>query len=358
MRVDAEELGVVALGDGAEHLARALRGGELIHEAGVVRLAVADPARAARGEHRELLALGVLEARQKLAALLHDGEVSGEVRVEDVVEAEHAQSSDETVDRRLFAREAEGLAPSSTHGGSNLHDDDLVRVGESVEDALGVITLAKGARRAVSDALAAEGTAGLIDGNAALHAHARVARAVGEVPHARGLDLLAHLDAAQTVDALVVVADERIVLVPGLMGQVLLVGQGRYAEVVGNGLQRAVARTDAARALRVVTREQELHVDLPRETDLGAVCADDHAVEHRVVAGGDELVDALDLNDAGTAGADFVEVLEIAERRNLDVGPGGRIENRGVLGNADGTTVDSDVYHCSILPPRKAPKPK
>ena len=358
MRVDAEQLGVVALGDGAEHLAGALRGGELVHEASVVRLAVADPAGAAGGEHRELLALRVLETRKKLAALLHDGEVGREVRVEDVVEAEHAQGCDETVDRRLLAREAEGLAPGRTHGGSNLDDDDLVGVGEGVENALGVVALAKGTCRAVGDALAAEGAAGLIDGNAALHAHARVARAVGEVPHARGLDLLAHLDAAQTVDALVVVADERIVLVPGLMGQVLLVGQGRYAEVVGNGLQRAVARTDAARALRVVTREQELHVDLPRETDLGAVCADDHAVEHRVVAGGDELVDALDLNDAGTAGTNLVEILEIAERRNLDVGPGGRIENRGVLGNADGTTVDSDVYHCSILPPRKAPKPK
>jgi len=148
----------------------------------MVRLAVAHPSWTARREHRELLAPGHLETLQELASLLHDGEIGREVRIKDVVEAEHPQRRHEAIDRGLLARQTEGLTPGRTHGGSHLHHDDLVGVGESVKDTLGVIALAKRTSGAVRDALAAEGAVGLLDGYAALTPTLRWLERVGEVP--------------------------------------------------------------------------------------------------------------------------------------------------------------------------------
>jgi hypothetical protein len=223
----------------------------------------------------------------------------------------------------------------------------------------GVVALAQGARWGqCGDALTAERALGILDVAAAHHVHVGVAGAVGDVPHAGGLHLGAHVDAAQALDALVVVADEGERRVPCLARQVLLVGKVEDAEVVGEGLQRAVAGAHAGGALRVVLREQELHVGLAGHADLRAVRAHDHAVEDVVVAGRDQLVDALDLHDADAACAHLVEVLQIAQRRDLDACRTGRLQDGGVLRDRDLLAVDSKGYHCSILPPRNAPKPK
>jgi len=107
-----------------------------------------------------------------------------------------------------------------------------------------------------------------------------------------------------------------------------------------------------------VPREQELHVDLASRTNLGAVGTHDHAIEHGVVACGHQLIDPLHLNDADPACADLVEVLEIAQGGDVDVRLSGGVENGRVLGHAHLAPVDGYGYHCSILPPRKAPNPK
>lgn len=86
----------------------------------------------------------------------------------------------------------------------------------------------------------------------------------------------------------------------------LLVGQIENAQVVGDGLQAAVAAAHAARALRVVLRQEQLNVGATGLARLGAVGVDHHAVEHVVVAGGNQLVAALDLDHAHAATANLV----------------------------------------------------
>ena len=229
-------------------------------------------------------------------------------------------------------------------------------------------------------ALTAQGAAGLGDIARSRDAHGSVARAAHEVPDAQRLDLLADLDATHALDALVVVANKGIRVVPRTPGEVAAQRQVIDVEVVGERLKRAVARAHAAGARSVMLREEQLDVHAAGAAHLLAVGVDDHVVEHVVVARGDELVDAFDLDDADTARPHLVELTQVAQRGDGNArGPGG-VEDRGVLGHLDlavvddephglvarkrgrggrpGGTHDAVVYHCSILPPRNAPKPK
>ena len=110
---------------------------------------------------------------------------------------------------------------------------------------------------------------------------------------------------------------------------------------------------------------------------LGAVGVDHHAVEHVVVAGGNQLVAALNLDHAHAAAADLVQIAQVAQGGNLDTDGLGRVQDRGVLGYHDLAIIDSELdhiecsafgvvadsgvvelYHSRFLPPRNAPKPK
>ena len=85
--------------------------------------------------------------------------------------------------------------------------------------------------------------------------------------------------------ALVVFADDGEIEIPTLARQMPLIRQIENAQVVGDGLQVAVAAAHAARALRIVLGQQQLHVGATGLAGLGAVGVDHHAVEHVVVAG-------------------------------------------------------------------------
>ena len=85
-----------------------------------------------------------------------------------------------------------------------------------------------------------------------------------------------------------------------------LIRQIENAQVIGDGLQVAVAAAHAARALRIVLGQQQLHVGATGFARLGAVGVDHHAVEHVVVAGSNQLVAALNLDHAHAATADLV----------------------------------------------------
>ena len=90
------------------------------------------------------------------------------------------------------------------------------------------------------------------------------------------------------------------------MLNMLLVRKSIDAQVVGYGLKSAVARTHAARTRGIVLGEQKLDIGHARGTDLGRVRMDDHAIENNVVAGGNKVFGALDLNNANAATAHLV----------------------------------------------------
>ena len=113
------------------------------------------------------------------------------------------------------------------------------------------------------------------------------------------------------------------------------------APAEGDVLQRALAALVADRAVERVVDQQELD-DRP----LRVACAlglrvDDHAVLDRGRAGGLELGDALDLDQAHAAGADrLAELGLVAEDRDLDVAELGGVGEHHVLGRLDLAAVD------------------
>ena len=184
----AQHLGVVGLGDGAEHLLRRLGRGQAVDKLGVTRLHKAYPARAAAREHGPAAAValalgGLTQALEQLGALLHNGEVGREIGVEHVLKANAAQGASQALNGGLLARNAELLAPGATHGRRNLHQYDLVGIGDGVEHGLGIVTLAQGARRAMRDALTARDAIGLADRRTPAGAHGGMRGAVGQVPN-------------------------------------------------------------------------------------------------------------------------------------------------------------------------------
>ena len=108
--------------------------------------------------------------------------------------------------------------------------------------------------------------------------------------------------------------------------------RGAGAPAVGDVLQRALAALVADGAVERVVDEQELD-----DGALGVVHAlglgvDDHAVLDRGRAGGLQLRDALDLDQAHAARADGLAQLRlVAEDRDLDVAVLGGVDEHGVL---------------------------
>jgi len=74
-----------------------------------------------------------------------------------------------------------------------------------------------------------------------------------------------------------------------------------------------------------VLGQDQLHVGLAGQADPLGVGADHHAVLHLGVAGGGQLVHALDLHGAHAAGGDLVDLPEIAEGGDMDVHGLGRV---------------------------------
>ena len=358
MGIHAQLLGKIALGHGAEHLLGGLGGGQIVDVEGELPLQEPHPAGAAAGEHGPGVAVAVGKAVDELAALLHDGQVGGEVGVEHVVEAQHFQRGHHPLGGGIFGREMVVLSPGGADGGSHLHHGDLVGISQGGEDLAGVVPLLQATHGAVGDALAAEGAVGLGQGAGPGDAHGGAGAGAHNVPDAHALDLVADLDAAHALDAAVLQADHRIAQVVGGVAQVLDVVLAQQVVVVAQLLELAVAAAGALGALDVVLAQQQVQVHPAGLTDTGRVGVDHHALPHHVVAGGDQALLAVHLHHADAAGADLVDVVQIAESGDLDPVGAGRLQNGGAVGHGDGFVVDGQRYHFVLLPPLKMPYPK
>ena len=344
LRVDAHLLGEVALGDGALHLLRRLAGRHVVGELGIVVLTELDPAGRAGGDHRQLAA--VLHTIQELVGFFHDGQVSTEVGIEDLVEAETAQRSSHLA----LGIGADGLAEffrqSGTDSGSGLHDHILVGIGNGLGHVVDAGFLIQSAHGADSDTLTAADAGGVgqvhLEGGADVGLEAAVVGA----DNADALILLTGSNTATAQDALGVVADH---VGSGLvdLGGVLVAGVEVLVldtVLTAQSLQLAVAGTDAGQAGAVMIGEQQLQGLLPVGNDLGRVGENFGVVPiNGIHTGSAEAAGALDFNDADTAGADRIDVLEVAEGGDGDAGHSGCFQNGSTLGNGHFNAVDFNM---------------
>ena len=167
------------------------------------------------------------------------------------------------------------------------------------------------------------------------------------------LHVLADRDAATAQDALAVIADE----VDGGLVKIRLHGLGR-AELVGvgavflgQGLQFAVGGTDAAKAVHPVVGEHELQRHLAGSPQGGGVGLDLHPLGHLLEAGHGVGAGALHLDHAHTAGADGVNVLQVAEGGDMDASLLRRHQYSVIRRDLDFDPVDLDMNSIHWVPP-------
>ena len=123
------------------------------------------------------------------------------------------------------------------------------------------------------------------------------------------------------------------------------------AVVVAELLQLAGAGAHAGQALALMVGKDELEGGFSGFHDAGRVREDFHAFVHGEHAGGDEASRALDLHHADAAGADLVDVLEEAERRDLDPGLAAGSQNGAARFDGIISAVDFDIdfSHLTVL---------
>ena len=291
----------------------------------------------------------------EFAALLHNGEVGGEVGVEDVVKADLPQGADHVAGGGFVGRELEGLRPGHPHRRRHLDHRGDLRVRQGVQHPVGVVPGRQGAGGAVGDALAAEGAVAVLEIAAHGHVHRGAGTGAHHVPDMYALDLVAYLDAAHALDALAGLPNHRHIHFQAAPLRFHGVGLVMDVQVVGQPLKLTVSAADAGGAGGTVLGEDEAEIGFPGLPDLGGVGVDGHALYHAGVAGGHQPVGALHLHHAHAAGADLVDVLQVAQVGDGDAHLGGGLHDGGAVLHRQGLAVDRDVYHFSTRPPLKMP---
>ena len=348
----ADLLSIVALGDGAEHLLGRFAAGRNVEQIRIVVLDEVDPAGAAAGQDGQILA--ALDTLNDLSALFHDGEVSGEVGVKDLVEAQSTESGDQLAGDRHAGFKSEFLTHSHADGGSGLNDNSLGGVVDGSPDFFHIADTGDGTHGADIDALSAEGTVGIGEGDHAGGADLGRKSAAVTGQGADGLNFVTDGFAAAAHDALGKVAHD------GFAGGVRLktvlgAGEGDLfnAELSSEHTQFAVLVLGAGQTLLGVVAEHELKDGAAGIESTLAVGVDHHAFHDRSCTGGSQIAAAFNFDHADTAAGGLVgnaaaEFVPIAEGRDLDIELTGGVQNGGTGRYSDLFPIDGkiDSIHC------------
>ena len=210
----------------------------------------------------------------------------------------------------------------------------------------------------MGDALTAQRTVRLLDKAIFGNVNGRARAGTADVPDGERLHLITYLNAAHALNTLVDVAIERERCRPEALfagREIALVRNGQHAEIIRDLLKLARTGTDTGRALIVVLRQNQLNIGAARLAHARRIGMDHHSFLHDIVARGDELALALDLNAAHAAGGDFIDVLEIAQARDFNADRGRRFQNGRAFGYGYRDLVYCQVYHLLVRPPLKIP---
>ena len=343
-------LGVIGLDQCAEHLLRALAGGKVIHKFGVIVLTELDPAGRAAGDERQ--GASFLQSVQQLGALLHDGHIGGGIHIKYLVEAQPAQGGHQLALHIGAYRHPEALAQLGAHAGRRSHDDRLGRVVQRGPHLVGVVPLPQGSGGAYGGALAAGHAGRLGKGHIKGAGDVGVIAALAGLYHTRILVLLAHGHTAAAQDTLAVIPYQ---VGHGGVGVVALVLLGKavhiHAVFPAQLLQLAVGAAGAGKAVGAVGGKDQLQRGAAVPLQGGGVSKNLHALAHRHHAGGGQAAGTLYLAYADAAGADGVDLLEIAQSGDADAGQMRGLQYGGALGSDHGNVIDLEIYgiHCRSL---------
>ena len=331
-----------------EHLHGRTAGGNLRHQVGIGVLNVLDPAGAAGGEHRQLLA-GV-QLIKELCGLFHNGKVSGEGGVEYVVNAHALESGGDLAHYRLSCGDAELFTNADSDCGSNLNCDLLAAVVDCLPHIGDIVLNGDSAGGADCCALAAANALGLCQRLAETAGYEGIKAAVAEVDSTDVLNLRANSYALAAEDALAGIANDRgrrVInrLFAVLNGEAYLVNTVALCVL----LQLALAGLVAGSAFSSVACEQQLNQRLTILTKLCGVGLDDHAVFGNHGAAGLDAA-ALIFYNTQTAAAVYGKVFTVAKVRDVDAVIASNLKNISFVLKIAANAVNNHSLHL-IIPP-------
>ena len=118
-----------------------------------------------------------------------------------------------------------------------------------------------------------------------------------------------------------------------------------HTVVKAHFLQLTVGGAHAGKALFLMRGKDQLQRRLAGGAHLVGVGLNFHALVHGIDAGGHKTARAGRFDNADTAGADLVHILQIAQRGDLHTGSVSRFQNGGALRHADGNAVHFNINH-------------
>ena len=206
---------------------------------------------------------------------------------------------------------------------------------------------------ASNDTLTAVYAGSVNDGTAVDSADIGLEASHGNTDSADLLDSVTSSYATAAADALGVVANDggrKHIYLAILLFTV--VGIALNAVLAAKGLKLAVTGTNAGGALTVVRSEKKLKDNLSVVTNLGGIGMNYHALGNGHYASCRKASCLLYLNYTDTASTDLLNVLQVAESRNIYAGRSCSLQDGASRGNGDSNTVDCQIDHIShyLLP--------
>ena len=302
------------------------------------------------GYHRQSAA--VFQSVEEFRALFHYGEVRSEIDVEDVREAYAAECRDHFA----FHVGADGIteffAESDAYGGRHSDHNVFGGVGKRGENVVYFFTLGERSDGAHGYALSAAHAGNL--GKRLFESAADVGVETSRIRayDSDGLILFARRNAPAAKHALVVVAYD---IGRGRVHDILvfdaLILVPVTAEFQRKALQFAVVVARTAQAVLVVVGKDEFDGGLSAFHNLGSVGEHFHTFAHGIDAGRDQTPRPFHFAHAYAAGADGVDVFEIAKSGDFHARFLCCLQYGGALFDADGNIVyfQVDFCHSSLL---------
>ena len=245
---------------------------------GAARFDETHPGRRAAGEHGQHAALA--DALEQLRGFFDDGQVGGEARVEDGIEAHRLERGGQPFEHGVHALcLGASLEQGSRDRRRHLGDDHGVGVGERRHDALDVAALDDGSGGADPRALSAGDAVGDVEPRAEAGHDLGAKAAAGEVDGADALHGVAHGHAAAAQHALVgVVPERRRAHVDGVIFDGAHIAAFARAQLGGEHGELATSGARAGEAVLRVAGDEQLDDGAARFEDARRVGAHAHAV--------------------------------------------------------------------------------
>ncbi len=344
-RIQLRLLRPVGFDHRAHHLLGALRRGDVGEQVVAVLLRVIDPGGAAGGEERNF-ALSFKKPADEFGSLFHDGEVSGEVGVEYVVESDLTERGVDLLGGKSAGLESEFFAERYADRGSDLYDGGDFRIGEAIPDLPASVRFIDGADGAVGRALAAANAGRIGEVGECRRSDDGLSAASLVLDRVDALHLLAHFDAAAAVDALVAVEHDRVVgVVDRPIDDEVVEADLAQAEFSREALQFAIVVACAGEAFLGMVGKDEFKHSPSRLDDFRIVGDDAHSLGDLGAARAEHARRSFLAHDADAAGRPCREIGIVAERGDLYVGLFSGGEDGCSLRHLQGFSVYFDVNH-------------